>query len=271
MAAPQIIDLRRSLPTAPGQGSGQRYAAKRGQVLHYSAVNYPNSRSMEDILRSEAELHTGPYLSEAGIAYHWGCDWRTPTLYRLRDEDEVLWHCGYWGTPGNRDGLSIHVPGGNALMMTPEAKQALVWLFRRNEDKYGFGREALKGHREVGESTCPGPLMGSVIYPYRAGTLNYEGDTLVSAPPIVDPVTGHTVHPGLADSYDFATWGRPLLPAVLYSDGKIRQLYERGVYAVGSPGHPDTLETLGHAFLYATGGGDQGTVFPSWPGVVPLV
>jgi hypothetical protein len=219
-----------------------------------------------DILRSEANFHIGPYLGEAGLAYHFCVDWRDGKIYQTRDERACLWHCGAWGTPGNGDGLSIHVPGGDALMMQPQAVQALCWLLGRNEGRYHFGRSRFVGHREVGSSSCPGPLMKQVVFPYRAGTLVWEGD--MSKGPIVDPVTGHTVHTDLVDSYNFNTWGRPLLPAVLYSDGKIRQLFERGVYAVGDP---DSLETLGHAFLYATGSGDQGNVYPAWPGVVPLV
>lgn len=264
---PRIVDLRGSLPTSSTGGPRTRNGNKKGQVLHYSAVNYSASRTMEEILRSEAEYHCGPYLESDGIAYHFAIDWRQPVIYHLRDEDCCLWHCGYWGTPGNSDGLSIHVPGGSALVMEPAAVQALCWLLQRNEEKYGFGRNMLKGHCEVGSSTCPGPLMHQVVLPYRAGKISWEGG--MPTGPVVDPVTGHTIHPELVDSYDFDTWGRPLLPAVLYSDGKIRQLFERGCF---SPGRPeDQIETLGQAFLYVTGQGAESTVYPTWPGVYPLV
>lgn len=37
MTTPTIVDLRRDLPTAPGQGSGRTMTDIAGQVPHYSA------------------------------------------------------------------------------------------------------------------------------------------------------------------------------------------------------------------------------------------
>jgi hypothetical protein len=270
MSTPTIIDIRNQLPTRPNQGSMRKFAAKLGQVLHYSAVNYSQTRPIMDILISEANYHirttstdgTTP-LKEAGLAYHFTVDPQTGDIYQCRDEDDVLWHCGFWGTPGNENGLAIHVPGGDNLVMTDKAVQALLWLFKRNEAKYGFKRAALKGHLEVSATACPGPLMDSIVRPYRAGTLNFNGPV---NPVIQDPVTGHTVHADLVDSYDMPRHGRPLQPAVLYSDGAIRQLFERAVLAAGRNGQTDTIETLGHAFLFVAG--DR---YPEWPGVTPLI
>lgn len=275
---PKIVDLRDRLPKAPGQGSGVRFAGKRGQVLHYSAVNYPDSIDMVQLLIAEAQYHiTNSRLLEYSLAYHWAVDWRDGTLYLTRDEDAVLWHCAYWGTPGNQDGIAVHVPGGGALRMSERAVQSLLWLFARNEQKYGFGRAALKGHLELSSTDCPGPLMDQIVRPYRAGILTYQGgdtvtpsgdsaDAIERAVTIKDEVTGHTVHPELADIYDLATHGRPLQPAVLYSDGTIRQLFERACLGVGANGKPDTIEGLGQALLYMAG--DH---YPEWPTAKPLV
>lgn len=273
MAEPKIIDIRDQLPTNPRAKGGQKIvrAATQGQVLHYSAVNYADTRSIMEILKGEAAYHINPNrenaLNERGLAYHWTVDWRDGTIYLCRDEDESLWHCGYWGPGGNGTGLAIHVPGGPNLRMSQTAIQSLLWLAGRNERKYGFGRGAFKGHLEVSQTDCPGPLMATVVRPYRAGQINYEG-TSMSKTPIVDPVTGHTVHPELTDTWKFEVHGRPLLPACLYSDGIIRQLFERAVLAVGQEGGPDTIETLGHAFLYLAGDAKR---YPEWPGVHPLV
>lgn len=279
MATPRIIDVRDKLPTRAGGGSGQRRAQTLGQVLHYSAVDYPPNRAIMDILIAEARYHLRtvatrddptPPLGEGGLAYHWTVDPVTGDLYLCRDEDAVLWHCGYWGPGGNGSGLAIHVPGGANLTMTPVAVQSLLWLLGRNEAKYGFGRGALKGHLELSQTSCPGPLMGPIVRPYRAGVLNYTGGASVAETrpnPVVikDPITGHTVHPDLADSYQFEEHGRPLKPAVGYSDGVIRQLFERAVLEVGPDGAGrDTTATLGHAFLFVAG--DR---YPEWPGVKP--
>lgn len=279
MATPRIIDVRDKLPTRAGGGSGQRRTQTLGQVLHYSAVDYPADRSMLDILTAEARYHIRtvatpqdptPPLGEAGLAYHWTVDPVTGDLYLCRDEDAVLWHCGYWGPGGNGTGLAIHVPGGARLAMTPVAVQSLLWLLGRNEAKHGFGRAGLKGHLELSQTSCPGPLMAAVVRPYRAGVLSYTGGASVAEtkpnPVIIkDPITGHTVHPDLADTYQFAVHGRPLKPAVGYSDGVIRQLFERAVLEVGPDGAGrDTTATLGHAFLFVAG--DR---YPEWPGVKP--
>lgn len=270
MLARRIIDLRGQLPTAPGQGSGRALTAVAGQVLHYSAVNYPEDWPVLDILNSEATFHIGPYLREAGIAYHFCVDPQQGTVYQTRDEDACLWHCGAWGAVGNGNALSIHVPGGSALRMSDRAVQSLLWLFRRNEAKHGFRRGMLRGHSEVGESSCPGPLMGQIVYPYRAGTLNYEGETM-SRPVTLDPVTGVYIHPDLQDTYVFEKHGHALLPACGYSDGKVRQLFERACLESGGRPGEDPTASLGAALLHMTGGGDQGNRYPDWPGVHPLV
>lgn len=262
MSAPEIIDVRNQLPTNPNQGSGQKRQSTQGQILHYSAVNYPDSRDILTIMQAEASYHITSALKEGGLAYHYVVDWRDGTIYQCRDEDAVLWHCGYWGPGGNGTGLAVHVPGGSTLVMSDAAVQSLVWLFGRNEQKYGFGRNMMRGHLEVSSTSCPGPLMDQIVHPYRQGTLNWGGGTM----PYVDPVTGHTVHPDLMDIYDFNKHGRPLQPAVLYSDGVIRQLFERAILAPGKDGAPDTVETVGQALLYMTG-----EKYPEWPGVTPLV
>jgi hypothetical protein len=267
---PRIIDIRGELPTRKGGGSGTKYAAKKGQVLHYSAVNYPKTRPILDILMAEARYHIrtvstdgNPPLKEAGLAYHQAVDPITGDIYLTRDEDDVLWHCGYWGTPGNRDGLAIHVPGGSNLVMTDVAVQSLLWLLRRNEEQYGFGRAMMKGHKELSATTCPGPLMPQIVLPYRAGELVLDEQ---AAAQYRDPLTGHYLHPELADSYDPAKHGEILQGAALYSDGKIRQMFKYAILSVGQDGKPDLTEGIGQALLFMGGGR-----YPEWPDVKPLV
>lgn len=166
-----IIDIRDQLPTNPSGGSQQTEPNKKGTVLHYSAVNYAADRSMMDILTSEANFHIGPYLGEAGLAYHYSVDPQTGEVYLCRDEDAVLWHCGYWGTPGNANGVAVHVPGGSDLVMSDAGVAGLVALLGYLEQKYGYGHDMLKGHQEVSPTACPGPLMQQIVLPYRAGQL----------------------------------------------------------------------------------------------------
>jgi hypothetical protein len=192
----EISDIRDQLPTNPGGGSGQTMGAIRGAVIHYSAVDYPGDRPMMDILVSEANFHIGPYLGEAGLAYHYSIDPQTGDLYQCRDEDALLWHCGAWSNAtaqglGNDNALAIHVPGGPSLVMSDAALARLVAFLDAKSAEHGFGREAVVGHKELSSTACPGPLMDQLVLPYRAGALHGEAGT--SAP----------VEPPAHDAYAF--------------------------------------------------------------------
>ena len=234
---PTIIDIRDQLPTNPNGGSGQVNAAKRGVVLHYSAVDYPEDRDIIGILQSEAAFHIGPYLGEAGLAYHYTVDWRDGRVYQCRDDDAVLWHCASWSTPGNGDGVAVHVPGGPNLVMRDAAVRGLLQLFAHLQVRYGFGREMIFGHKEVAApgygTACPGPLMDQIIYPYRAGTVHLEGGINVTTEAEYFKETGHGIGGGFLQYWrqngGLMQFGLPLTDEVQES-GVTTQYFERAVF-----------------------------------------
>ena len=166
MSLSDVIDVRHLLPTRPGGGPGQKFAPKTGVVIHYSGPPVNRRRDTVDILREYAAFHIGPYLNEAGIAYHY--DIGNDAGVRLcRNPDAVLWHCGSW--PENASHTAVHVMLGGDQRATPEQLAALRTLLDDLCARDGFGREAVIGHQEVSSTDCPGTLMADFVYPYRAG------------------------------------------------------------------------------------------------------
>lgn len=87
--------------------------------------------------------------------------------------------------------------------------------------------------------------------------------------PAYDSVTGMWIAPALLTYYAQhdgpRMFGHPIGPAVKYSDGATRQLFERaclGIYADGTI----AIEGLGQAYAAATG-----KVIAEWPNVTPLL
>lgn len=100
-----------------------------------------------------------------GIAYHEFIS--GDTVYWLRNYGAKLPHCG--NLTYNTGALGIHIPvGGN---QTP-SDLTYRTFFRRISDHNAvmrLGRNALRGHREVGASACPGDIIQGAIGRYRAG------------------------------------------------------------------------------------------------------
>lgn len=98
-----------------------------------------------------------------------------------------------------------------------------------------------------------------------------DGDSAITpeeaiASGIPDPVTGHTVDPIFLAAYDFARDGRPLAGSALYSDGKVRQLFENSVMESNGRGEP-RRGGLGQALAALIGKDAR----PDWPDVHPLI
>lgn len=210
----QIVDIRGELETNPNGGPGQSYAPKRGVIVHYNgpAVTRPGREQ----LTIDASYHchkdwsadgSGAYGD--GIMYHYAVD-ENGMIYQLRDADAVLWHCGYWGTPGNQDGTAVQVTIGEGQNATPAQLASLTQLVDWLRARDGFGPEMAKGHQEVNPTACPGSLMQDFVYPYRAG--NIGGGTVANA--FRDDVTGKLVANAMLDFYTdnggVAVIGRPL-------------------------------------------------------------
>jgi hypothetical protein len=212
-----IIDIRDQLETNPNGGPATR-AAKHGAVIHYNgpAVNRPG----RDQLTIDASYHVhkdwssnGSGAYGDGIMYHYAVD-EAGVIYLMRDPDAVLWHCGYWGTPGNADGTAIQVTIGEGQNATAPQLARLIRLVDALRERDGFALEMVKGHQEVNPTSCPGSLMADFVYPYRAGTIG--GGTMATG--FKDDVTGHLVANAMYDFFvangGITTIGRPVTDEV---------------------------------------------------------
>lgn len=255
MERPAILDVRSLLPTNPRGGSGARSAPKRGIIIHYSGPAVDRSAETLAILRSYAAYHIGPYLGEAGIAYHFDVG-NDALIRQTRDRDAVLWHCGAW--PENETHYAVHVMIGDEQHATPEQLAALTALVAWLRDEDGIAREEVKGHQEVSSTSCPGTLMGDFVLPYRAGR-----DAVV-ADGWRFPETGRYVAGGFyaywRDRGGLAVYGLPLTEEVreVCADGQERtvQYFERAVFEYhpeNEPAYQVLLRRLGAAAAAAAG------------------
>lgn len=164
-----IIDIRDRMAKAPGQGAGYK-SAKSGVIIHYNGP--PTHDPALPRFISDANFHIGPYLREYTIAYIYGIgdepdDGGDAPIYLMRDPDDVCWHCGSW--PENATYTPIAFTFGEGQSAGPGQLRAARKLIDALRDRDGFGRDAVKGHKEVDSTACPGTLMDDLIYPYRAG------------------------------------------------------------------------------------------------------
>jgi hypothetical protein len=171
------VDLRWSLQRNPQGGPNWRVplAEKTGIVVHYNGGPVPGSVGDEEWLRRVAGWHVSrnwgdPSTSAApihgdGIMYHLGIG-RDGTLYRLRDLESVLWHCGSW--PENRTHLSVFAVLGGDQRATPRQLATLQavadeWIASSSNRH----RADVIGHQEVDWTACPGTLQEDFVLRYR--------------------------------------------------------------------------------------------------------
>ena len=204
MSGYRVVDLRGEI--APARSSWGNSSKGAGVVLHYNGGPVPARAWNKPIqwIRFINDLHEQPGRFAPGwringIAY---CEWIIgDTVYRLRNWAADLPHCGnlYW----NRNSLGLHIPIGSNQRPQDAGKGTMLTALRRADDHLkamGRPRSALKGHREVGSSLCPGdPIMAS-INNYRQGAdVQPDGGN----PPKADnsPVQSGVVYRVIAGSF----------------------------------------------------------------------
>ncbi len=78
--------------------------------------------------------------------------------------------------------------------------------------------------------------------------------------------TGHTIHPFFHAVWSLETDGYPVLPAIGYTDGKIRQVFDNSLLEANADGSSVRRGGLGQAFVRLSGGNH-----PDWDQIHPQV
>ena len=129
-------------------GYGPKRSATNRLIIHHTAGNKGIDPSAAEI----DKMHKGNGWS--GIGYHFVIR-KNGSIERGRAEDEQ----GAHAEGANKDSIGIHV-GGNFELESPTDKQiaSLVNLIKQLCKKYNIpiDRKHILGHREVGQTACPG-------------------------------------------------------------------------------------------------------------------
>ena len=172
------IDVRPQLRRNPAGGPDWRVPLheKTGLVVHYNGgavpEHVPDREWIDRVVtwhlqrdwRSNPATGVAPIRGD-GIMYHLAIG-RDGTVYRLRDLEDVLWHCGSW--PENRTHIAVFVVlGGNQ-----RATESQMAALRETADEWVASsparvRDAVIGHQEVDWTACPGTLQEDFVLPYR--------------------------------------------------------------------------------------------------------
>jgi hypothetical protein len=172
------IDLRSSLERNPNGGPNWRVplSEKTGMVVHYNGGPVPSDVDDDEWLKWVSGWHvqrdwrSNPTSTELpiygdGIMYHLGVG-RDGNIYRLRDLDEVLWHCGSW--PENRTHISVFVVlGGNQRATSPQMTSLHAVADEWIRSGTNRTRDMVIGHQEVDWTACPGTLQEDFVLRYR--------------------------------------------------------------------------------------------------------
>jgi hypothetical protein len=144
------------------------------QTLHWNGPAVPVHRQrgagVMEQLRIDVEWQTRPGWAGTqrgadGLQYHTAVD-ADGVIYRCRDEDAKLWHCGH--ATGNAESLSLHLLLGRGQAPTEEQWRATLWLLDDWRVRYRFPISRSFGHMEWVSSECPGPDVMRLLRAYRS-------------------------------------------------------------------------------------------------------
>ena len=188
-----LVDIRSQLRRQSWGGpTARRSLAQKsgGLVYHYAGPAQNRGISALGRLKSYADYHCrpngfGPGATGNGIMYHIGIA-EDGTKYLMRDLEEDRWHCGAW--PHNGTWIAVNIPIGEGQAPT-EAQYRAAREIGDDWLKYkGLSRAYVVGHKEVGNSSCPGSIiMNGFVYPMRAGK-NPGGGSAPSPTPPTGPL-----------------------------------------------------------------------------------
>lgn len=141
-------------------------------TIHYNGPavpSYGNIRGELDQLRADARWHMRPGAfgvpsGADGIQYH-GATLSDGSQWRLRDLQDLLWHCG--NSYGNGRSIAWHLPLGGKQYPTSLQLRGMRRVFEAARVAYGIKRVNLVGHREWKSTECPGANIFPQIIDYR--------------------------------------------------------------------------------------------------------
>jgi len=114
-------------------------------VLHHTTGSFRGARTV----RSIQQFHQGPQRGWADIGYNF-----------LVAPDGVIYEGRGWGFRGahargyNHRSVGVAFIGGGTMPMPYPAQQSVLWLLSEAERRFGTLRTV--GHRDVGNTSCPG-------------------------------------------------------------------------------------------------------------------
>lgn len=172
-----IVDIRHLLIRRPSQFLVTRLLKLiGGGVIHYNGPETEETASVDAEIRhlqAIAKYHVGKIWGYAngvaiyghGIMYHYAVG-ATGTIYWLRNQSDILWHCGN-GT-GNNTTIAIHNPIGGKQRPTDKQWDSTIKLFNALAEDRGYQPKTdTKGHKEWGQSECPGPVLMPMLDAWR--------------------------------------------------------------------------------------------------------
>jgi hypothetical protein len=172
-----IVDIRHLLLRRPSQFLVTRLLKLiSGDVLHYNGPEVDTELSVDAEIRhlqAIAKYHVGKIWGYAngiaiyghGIMYHYAVG-ATGTIYWLRNQSDILWHCGN-GT-GNNTTIAVHNPIGGKQRPTDKQWDSTIKLFNALAEDRGFNAKSnTKGHKEWGQSECPGVVLMPMLDAWR--------------------------------------------------------------------------------------------------------
>lgn len=184
----RVVDLRGRF--CPGASSWGNSSKGYGVVMHYNGPPAPARAWKNPVawVKFLCDLHSqqgrfAPGWTINGAAYHELIVGRT--VYRIRDYAADLPHCG--NLAWNRNSLGLHIPIGGNQRPQDAGQGTMITALQRADDHLramSKSRSALKGHREVGSSACPGEVIMPSVRNYRQGAqVNPEATPAKPAPP----------------------------------------------------------------------------------------
>ncbi|WP_110513728.1 peptidoglycan recognition protein family protein [Herpetosiphon llansteffanensis] len=168
-----VVDIRHLLLRRPSRHLITRpLNSISGSAVHYNgdATDIAVLESAEiRHLQAIAKYHVGKIWGYAqgvaiyghGIMYHYAIG-ATGTIYWLRNQSDILWHCG--NATGNNTTVAVHAPIGGKQRPADKQWDSMIKLFNALADDRGFhAKSKTLGHKEWNPSECPGiPLMDKI-------------------------------------------------------------------------------------------------------------